>query len=577
MVDITNLQPVSKRHCMEQAERSIAKQAPTKSAHTRGNPAGAANARWTKKSATCTPSTPQPEVDRPVDTLKRIITHDKATFDKGLELINTYVERNISHEMLKSLVIKVFSTAINSWNMNILQAAQCAADVTGVAVYTARKWVATYYLSLVGMNTDNVDREFMNDLLSSERGRACGNGLVHDEEFRLRAREYVRENAYKKGQPNMTIKDFQDWIDSNYGLHVSIETARSWLHNIGFDQKSHHKAVYFDGHERDDVTQYRKVFVDRMFDLDRHCMYPGHTPDLHPGEKPLIQIHHDESTFYANADQAKYWSDGTINVLKQKSLGQAIMVSDFIEEYGSDYLRHNNQEARLLLETNTDGYFTNDLLMKQVDKAINIFEDKYPHAQALFLFDNAPSHKKYAEDALNADKMNVRPGGKQPKLRDTVFNGQVQSMILPDGQPKGMKLVLEERGVNTTGMNADKMRQALNTFDDFKNKITILEQHIHDRGHICVFIPKFHCELNAIERCWCHAKKHTRAYANGSITRLRTIVPEGLNTCKPELISKFFVTYRDYLTAYKEGHTCSDVDGAVKMYKSHRRVFNVEQ
>ena len=96
-----------------------------------------------------------------------------------------------------------------------------------------------------------------------------------------------------------------------------------------------------------------------------------------------------------------------------------------------------------------------------MDKAIKIFEDKYPHAQALFLFDNAPSHKKYSEDSLNADRMNVRPGGKQPRLRDTVFNGQTQSMVLGDGQPKGMKLVLEERGVDTTGMNADKMRQEL--------------------------------------------------------------------------------------------------------------------
>ena len=217
----------------------------------------------------------------------------------------------------------------------------------------------------------------------------------------------------------MTTKDFQDWIASEYDLNLGMETARSWLHNLGFDQKSHHKAVYFDGHERDDIIEYRKAFIDRLLEVDRRCMYPGHTPELHSGEKPLIQLHHDESTFYANADQAKYWSDDTINILKQKSLGQAIMVSDFIEEYGSDYLRHSNEEARLLLETNTDGYFNNDLLLKQVEKAIKIFEDKYPHAQALFLFDNAPSLKKYS---LNADRMNVRPGGKQPKLRDTVFN-----------------------------------------------------------------------------------------------------------------------------------------------------------
>ena len=38
---------------------------------------------------------------------------------------------------------------------------------------------------------------------------------------------------------------------------------------------------------------------------------------------------------------------------------------------------------------------------------------------------------------------------------------QVLSMILSDGQPKGMKLVLEERGVNTRGMNAAKVREEL--------------------------------------------------------------------------------------------------------------------
>ena len=57
----------------------------------------------------------------------------------------------------------MFSTAVNSWNMSILHAAQCFADVCGVTAHTARKWVATYY---------NVDQDFLNDLLSSEKGGA---------------------------------------------------------------------------------------------------------------------------------------------------------------------------------------------------------------------------------------------------------------------------------------------------------------------------------------------------------------------------------------------------------------------
>ena len=45
--------------------------------------------------------------------------------------------------------------------------------------------------------------------------------------------------------------------------------------------------------------------------------------------------------------------------------------------------------------------------------------------------------------------MNVHPGGKQPLLRDTIFDGQVQKMVMDDGRAKGMKIVLEERGVET--------------------------------------------------------------------------------------------------------------------------------
>lgn len=150
-------------------------------------------------------------------------------------------------------------------------------------------------------------------------------------------------------------------------------------------------------------------------------------------------MYHGDSTFYANPDQACYWDDGTLSVSKQKSLGQSIMVSDFVKEASTDYLHHNNIHARLLLETSTDGYFENGMLLKQVDTAIDIFESNYHDAQGLFTFDNAPSHKKCSNDCLNDHKMNMRPGGKQPVM----FNGNIQKMVFPDGTPKGMKLVLE--------------------------------------------------------------------------------------------------------------------------------------
>ena len=65
-------------------------------------------------------------------------------------------------------------------------------------------------------------------------------------------------------------------------------------------------------------------------------------------------------------------------------------------------------------------YFNNDMLLTQVQKAITIFEAKYPVAQDLFIFDHAPSHMKKPEDSLNTECMNVKDGWKQPFMKDTV-------------------------------------------------------------------------------------------------------------------------------------------------------------
>ncbi len=122
--------------------------------------------------------------------------------------------------------------------------------------------------------------------------------------------------------------------------------------------------------------------------------------------------------------------------------------------------------------------------------------------------DNAPSHKKLSDDALNVDKMNVHPGGMQPAMRDTTWNGRTQKMVYPDGTPKGMKAILEERGVVTIKMKAPDMREKLKSYPDFTDTTTLLEDLVHSRGHLCVFYPKYHCELSPIELVWCQAKKH---------------------------------------------------------------------
>ena len=102
-----------------------------------------------------------------------------------------------------------------------------------------------------------------------------------------------------------------------------------------------------------------------------------------------------------------------------------VMVSDFIEKVGG-FLQHQGNKTRLLLERQSEGYFTNNMLVKQVDRAIDIF-----------IFDHAPSHMKRPEDALNAERMNVRNGGKRPFMKDMcgmdVYSGWLLMKVCKKG------------------------------------------------------------------------------------------------------------------------------------------------
>ena len=90
--------------------------------------------------------------------------------------------------------------------------------------------------------------------------------------------------------------------------------------------------------------------------------------------------------------------------------------------------------------------------MMQMNNAVKIADIKYPSAdnwKIIWIFDHSSCHTAMADDALDASKKNVKPGGKQPKIHNTVWAGKVQKMAFSLGIPKGMKKILEERNILT--------------------------------------------------------------------------------------------------------------------------------
>ena len=221
------------------------------------------------------------------------------------------------------------------------------------------------------------------------------------------------------------------------------------------------------------------------------------------------------------------------------------MVSDFISEQdgylklsdeefaiGRTILPGLNQYARACIEygENKDGCWTLDGFMEQLE-----YFAKYPQSdgfKVVWIFDHSSCHGAFAENALNAYRMNARPGGKQPLMQDAVWQGRVQKMVFSIGVAKGLIQVLKERGKYQNGMKLDEMRAELASHQDFKK--TRIEHFLNGRGHCCIFLPKFHCELNPIERCWAQAKRFTRSYCNYTIGSLRKNVPEGLDSFSGE-------------------------------------------
>ena len=95
------------------------------------------------------------------------------------------------------------------------------------------------------------------------------------------------------------------------------------------------------------------------------------------------------------------------------------------------------------------------------------------------------------------------------------------------GVPKGLHMVLEERGVNNKRMSGDEIREILRKIPDFSDGKSRVERLLLEKKHIPYMLPKFHSELNPVERVWAQAKQYTRAYYKYTLPALcSTINPE---------------------------------------------------
>ena len=516
------------------------------------------------------------------------------TYEEAQSILREWSSDQVAEAMHVQGILLV-EVLMREADMSRSRAAEVAAKYVPSSERSLRRWHSDFYVS-------------SGDIVPEERGTWKRNILLNDEKVLSKATKWLRAETAKRNS-DLTVAKFKNWINSH--LLPSIQnsqpsqskivsvTAWKLMKKAGF-QYSQISKGFVDGHERSDVKADRVKFIDVLCTLEAtHKPPPTCSDGIHPyalgnssADKHVVLIFHDETVFHSNEGRVYAWHEKGSGPLRPKDQGRGIMVTDFIDEFNG-YLRLSQSEIARRDELGQDvpiyarevmhigeeheGYFTADNFCLQVAKAAQIAAFKYPPEtyDVIFVFDQAKIHMTYDDDALVAHRMNVKPGGKAPVMRPSslyTINGAPQTMTLSDGRPKGLRMVLEERGVNTHKLVKEQMIEILASHDDFRNEKNKVERLLVRFNYRAMFIPKFHPELNPIERVWGRAKVYARNHCNYSFVGLQNTVTPALESVSLDAIRKYFRKSRDYIHAYREGISGYQANEAVKKYKSHRKV-----
>jgi len=238
--------------------------------------------------------------------------------------------------MVGTLNLYLNNTLLYTWR----QASELASKAQGKGTSYARKirtWIHTY---------------LDNRSLPKDNYGTTNTSLLADEDFAQSIQLYLLERSKGGYLTARDVVDFvataemQERIKSLRGegttTTISLRTANRWLNVLNWRYGKKKRGMYIDGHERDDVVEYRRAFIKRWKEEyePRMVVYGDDgkilkTPKGFPVPQGvrfrLILITHDESTFYENDRRKTLWQHTThAPTPERKGEGESLMISDFL-------------------------------------------------------------------------------------------------------------------------------------------------------------------------------------------------------------------------------------------------------
>ena len=153
--------------------------------------------------------------------------------------------------------------------------------------------------------------------------------------------------------------------------------------------------------------------------------------------------------------------------------------------------------------------------------------------------------------------------------------------------PKGLTQLLAELGLYQSrlrrSVDGDDKSNCMTTIfmglPHIDGQKSILAVETEGRGNVCLMLPKFHCELNPMERRWGRAKWYIRRHADRSLPTLRknVLTALGRSIIPVRMSVKFECTCMKYMDAYnhsehQDSFAAAAYVRAQREYKSHRGI-----
>ncbi len=256
--------------------------------------------------------------------------------------------------------------------------------------------------------------------------------------------------------------------------------------------------------------------------------------------------------------------------------------------FDSSDLNYDGYSATAGINVGEQGYFDNETILHQFERLFQLlsFKKEYKDHDIEIVVDNARTHSA-CEYNINEFRKGI--GKNCPVHALEYLDHEGHTISVPcyfekgenQGKSKGLLELAKDLKVSVhSSIKLPELRALLANHPAFKS-ISKLEKPANKYQVRVIFVPKFHCELNAIEGMWCHMKQLVRKMTDQTFPTMMRLIPESReNFAEKQIQLKLFRRFWRSLDVYEQGESYGEVlrfyfSGRSKQeVSSHRKINN---